>query len=274
MSSEKYYVVYRGVKNGIYKTWGECQVAIKGYPCSIFKKIDNIEDAKYFLENGKLPDKGNKYEKGESVVSIFTDGSTITNKNNIRYGYGVYIPEYNIEISKSLIDDTPTNNRAELTAILVGINIIVSEKSEIKEIHIYTDSKYSIIMLSKKEYPENTLNIDLLDKINKLINDNNLTVTYHKVQAHTDYNDEVSQANKVVDKLAYNGAISQFMVEDEDIGNHKLSFGKYVGTAIRYIPNDYLKWLIQQGKREWVNRHIEADINAVKSYFKMNSTSK
>jgi hypothetical protein len=50
----------------------------------------------------------------------------------------------NIEISKSLIDETPTNNRAELTAILVGINIVVSEKKEIKEIHIYTDSKYSL----------------------------------------------------------------------------------------------------------------------------------
>lgn len=274
MSSEKYYVVYRGVKTGLYKTWDECQTAIKGYPNAILKKIDNKEDAEYFLKNGKLPDKGAKYEKGETTVSIFTDGSTITNKNTVRYGYGVYIPEYGIEVSKTLIDETPTNNRAELTAILVGINIIVTEKPLIKNIHIYTDSKYSIIMLSKTDYKEDTLNIDLLQKINKLINDNNITVEYHKVRAHTDYNDEVSQANKVVDSLAYNGAVSQFDREDQELEDHKISFGKYVGVAIKNIPNDYLKWITRQRKQPWVNRNIEKDIQAVINYFQKNLTSK
>jgi uncharacterized protein (DUF3820 family) len=128
-------------------------------------------------------------------------------------------------------------------------------------------------MLSKKEYSEDTLNIDLLNKINKLINDNNLTVTYHKVQAHTDYNDEVSQANKVVDKLAYNGALSQFSNDNEDISEHKVSFGRYVGVAIRNIPSDYLKWLTRQRKQPWVNRNIEIDIQTVINYFQKNLTS-
>lgn len=266
MSSQYYYVVYKGKQTGIFNTWNECKNAITNYPDAVFKKFNNLDHAEYFLKNGTMPSLNQSYIINDNEISIFTDGSTIRKDNFIKYGYGVYIPELKIEISQPFIDDTPTNNRCELTAILVGINTIVKEYPNVKNIHIYTDSKYSITMLSKNEYDMETINLDLLEKIQQLINDYNLIVNYHKVQAHTGFTDNISIANSVVDKLAYNGALSSQI--SENIDDYKLTFGKYNGYSIKNIPNDYLKWLVRQKRENWITRNIENDINKVLEYFK------
>jgi ribonuclease HI len=256
-----YYVVNRGHRPGIYNTWDECLNYIKGYPNAIYKKLNNREDAEYFLKYGEMPALDREYIKKENEVAIFTDGSTIRQDNNIKYGYGVYIPVYNIEVSEQLIDKNPTNNRCELTAILVGINIMVNEHNDIKNLHIYTDSQYSITMLNKNEYTETTVNRDLLEKIQLLIYVNGLIVKYHKVEAHTGYKDNISIANSIVDKLAYNGA-------NISVNKDRLTFGKYKGFLIKNVPREYLGWLVKQRRQSWVNRSIENDINNVIEYFK------
>jgi ribonuclease HI len=267
MSSQNYYVIYKGNKTGIFNSWDECKLNIQGYPNAIFKKFNNIEHAQYFLINGIMPPLDQSYINNDNHISIFTDGSTIRKNNIVKYGYGVYIPDLKIEISQPFIDDNPTNNRCELTAILVGINIITKEYSNIKDIHIYTDSKYSILMLSKNEYDIDTPNLDLLEKIQTIIIENNINIHYHKVQAHTGYTDNVSIANDIVDKLAYNGAML-YNNNGENVEDYKLSFGKYNGFAIKNVPNDYLKWLIKQKNQKWVTRNINNDINNIIEYFK------
>jgi ribonuclease HI len=266
MSSTNYYVVYKGKYTGIFHTWDLCKDAIANYPNAIYKKFNNLEHAQFFLQNGSMPSLDQSYIIGNNEISIFTDGSTIRKDNLIKYGYGVYIPELKIEVSQPYIDDTPTNNRCELTAILVGINIIIKEYPNIKKIHIYTDSKYSILMLSKNEYDIDTINLDLLEKIQTIVFDNNLSIQYYKVQAHTGFTDNISIANSIVDKLAYNGALSS--QDNENIEDYKLTFGKYNGYSIKNIPNDYLKWLIRQKREKWITQNIENDINHIIQYFK------
>jgi|688.fasta_scaffold40560_6 ribonuclease HI len=270
MSSQNYYVIFKGKKTGIFPTWEQCKLHISGYPNSIYKKFNNLTHAEYFLQNGTMPPLNQSYINTHEHISIFTDGSTIRKDNTIKYGYGVYIPELKIEISQPFIDDNPTNNRCELTAILVGINTIIKEYPNLKNIHIYTDSKYSILMLSKKQYEIETLNIDLLQKIQKLIIENNININYYKVQAHSGYTDNISIANDIVDKLAYQGAI--LYNQSENIEDYKLTFGKYNGFAIKNIPNDYLKWVIKQ-KREGktISRNMLNDINHIIEYFKNSS---
>ena len=269
MSSQSYYSIHKGKQTGIFHTWDECKNYISGYPNPIYKKFNNLEHAQYFLQYGTMPSLNQSYIINENEISIFTDGSTIRKDNFIKYGYGVYIPELNIEISQPYIDDNPTNNRCELTAILVGINIIVKEYPNIKKIHIYTDSKYSIIMLSKNQYDIDTINLDLLEKIQQLINYNNLSINYYKVQAHTGYSDNISIANDIVDKLAYNGALYDNKYDDnQSWENYKLTFGKYNNFSIKNIPKDYLKWLIKQRNQSWVTRNIHNDINHIIEYFK------
>ena len=269
MSSSNYYVIYKGIKTGIFHTWDECKLYIQGYPNAIYKKFNNLAHAEYFLQNGTMPSLNQSYIDDNEHISIFTDGSTIRKDNTIKYGYGIYIPSFKIEISQPFIDDTPTNNRCELTAILVGINTIIKEHPNIKNMNIYTDSKYAILMLSKKEYDIETLNLDLLEKIQQLIIENNITVNYYKVQAHTGYTDNISVANDIVDKLAYQGAMLYNL--SENVEDYKLTFGKYNGFAIKNIPNDYLKWVIkQQQNREGktMSRNMLNDINHIIEYFK------
>jgi len=47
---EVYYVVKRGLKPGIYKTWLECKTAVDGFKNPIFRKFNSFEDANTFYK--------------------------------------------------------------------------------------------------------------------------------------------------------------------------------------------------------------------------------
>ncbi|KAH7709134.1 Protein RNH-1.0 b [Aphelenchoides avenae] len=48
---EKYYAVAFGHQRGVYKTWAEAQKQIVGFPQAVYKKFDNEEDAKQFVDD-------------------------------------------------------------------------------------------------------------------------------------------------------------------------------------------------------------------------------
>ena len=86
------------------------------------------------------------------ITRIFTDGGCINNgKKNARGGYGVYIgPDHNLNISKPLTDDKPTNNKGELSGILEGLMLVLEYSGVFKDkVIIYTDSEYSYNVVTK-----------------------------------------------------------------------------------------------------------------------------
>ena len=40
-----FYAVLKGNKPGIYKTWKECDVQIRGFSGAVYKKFDTLEEA-------------------------------------------------------------------------------------------------------------------------------------------------------------------------------------------------------------------------------------
>ncbi len=42
---QKYYVVWKGRKSGIFHSWAECEAAVKGYPDAEFKAFDSRDEA-------------------------------------------------------------------------------------------------------------------------------------------------------------------------------------------------------------------------------------
>src|SRR5262245_45179920 len=54
MGKEKnnYYVVWQGVKPGIYKSWGDCQKQIMGFPGAKYKGFKRYENALEAFNNG------------------------------------------------------------------------------------------------------------------------------------------------------------------------------------------------------------------------------
>ncbi len=161
-----YYVIHKGKKRGIFHSWEECKPHIFGCKKPIFKKFDNLEDAQHFLACGfgnKINDtmanmglsinnntstdceKSTDDEK-YNIINLFTDGSLIRHtKTKLYCGFGIYIPKsvifsqsvvnqdllfHSIEIQEykhsGSILENQTNNRAELTAIIIGLRQVLS----------------------------------------------------------------------------------------------------------------------------------------------------
>lgn len=157
-------------------------------------------------------------DKSNSVLNVFTDGSYRKKYNYC--GYGVYFPNNEIKsYGKEFIHKPLTNQRAELYAIFSAfkrIKLYVEEHKEIKEIHIYSDSQYSINCLNvwyiswrkndwKNFKGEDVANRKLIEanlSIIEKIKNNGIKIIFNHVRSHTNKQDELSINNDIVDKLA------------------------------------------------------------------------
>ncbi len=236
-----YYAVHRG-KFGpnIYKTWSECESAVKGYDKPIFKKFDNKEEAEKFKNEGfgdnkpKCVKKREDYETKnqnqiESVFTdnfayknliIYTDGSCLRESgNNVYCGYGIVIPEMNMKIAEDLKDNKQTNNRAEMMAILDAIERVPEEMKESRRLCIFTDSQYCKYIFEgtgeryeKDGYMKSGEEVPNKDMIKKALEyKRKYNIVILKVRAHTDNTDIHSKYNDIADKLANEGALKMKM---------------------------------------------------------------
>lgn len=79
---ETYYVVKRGHKPGIYKTWLECKAAVDGFKNPIFKKFGSFDEANEFykaelatvISAGKTHDKTTSNESNSNKIDIRNGG--------------------------------------------------------------------------------------------------------------------------------------------------------------------------------------------------------
>ena len=146
---------------------------------------------------------------------IYTDGACSHNgSNRAKGGIGVYFsPSNEIKIpniSSKLEVEKPTNNIAELVAILSALK----ECAEYKVTHpiiIFTDSQYSINCINcwfpvwvKKNTLKGKKNVDILAQINNILPPN-LELIHIRAQHDTKLTDEHSIGNKMADQLAVNG---------------------------------------------------------------------
>jgi len=222
------YTVHKGRVPGIYTTWAECKKQIDKFDGAIYKKFNNKDEAKAFLENGfgnKKPKiitrrenddiKNNTKIKNEEEdetdkIFIYTDGSCIQFKIA---GYGIYIPEKSIKVAKPLLNQKITNNRAELMGIIESVDYL-DANDLLKKICIFTDSQYCMYIFNGtgeryekdgfKNNGKDVPNIDLIKKILNLKRTHNIILL--KVRAHTDKKDKHSIGNEIADKLATEGA--------------------------------------------------------------------
>lgn len=152
------------------------------------------------------------------MINIFTDGACTNNgKRNSKGGIGVHYPNNELEdISEQFLLNPITNQRAELAAIYVALKNTRKNFPEIKNINIFTDSKYSIDCFTKwingwkkKDWKnwkgKNVLNQDLLKAIDKYICVYEYNINFEHVKAHTNNDDYNSIHNAIADKLATNG---------------------------------------------------------------------
>ena len=208
-----FYSVHKGRICGIYNDWKTCQLQINGFSGAKYKKCKDLKSAEFFLKNGEIDNTHNNtiinhYHFKSDILKVYTDGSLIRKNGLVGSGYGIYIPyPDNIKISK-ILKEPKTNNRAELSAIIWTCKYCFN--NNIKNIEIYTDSKYCIYICNgtgKKYHNSNYIkngitipNKDLIITLLPLLNKINIKFTH--ILAHTKNQDINSIGNDIADKLA------------------------------------------------------------------------
>ncbi|QKG78838.1 ribonuclease H1 domain-containing protein [Tenuifilum thalassicum] len=152
-----HYVVWDGLKPGIYNSWEECQLQIKGYPNAKFKGFPNLISAKRAFEMGYEAYKNLSAEQGALLnttentpkpiyPSLAVDAAWNTATLEMEY-QGV-----DCKTGKQIFHQGPfpdaTNNIGEFLAIVHGLAYLKKIGSDIP---IYTDSMTAISWVRAKQ---------------------------------------------------------------------------------------------------------------------------
>ena len=284
-----YYAVYKGKVPGVYRTWDECKTQTLGFSGAQFKKFNDVSSAQYYQLHGTEPkppslsldtylslnpssvkkDKQSEtiftINKSNTNLEIYTDGSLIRRGKKCYAGYGVYIP--NLQIEKAYILKSPkTNNRAELSAIIKAIKLTSSQNLPII---IYTDSQYSIQIATGtgRRYQQNNYqdgkgklvkNDDLIKKLLPLLESN--SVKFNHIRAHTGKLDRHSLGNDKADSLAVKGATGDLIKSLANLGDYCVD-----KTPLSKLDRETLLQRISQPKylaecRKSENKRLEYEV--------------
>lgn len=179
------------------------------------EKIEDSINNEHSINKEKNEDNMNNPDNNSENIIIYTDGSCINNgKPNAKAGIGIYFGENDKRNVSEKFVNKPTNQRAEIYAIIKCIDILSSENKK-KKIHIYTDSQYTINCITKwipkwiknnwiNSKNESVKNKDLLEELYfKYIK---LQIYFIHINSHTNKKDRHSLGNAMADKFALNGS--------------------------------------------------------------------
>ena len=159
MAKEKFYVVWEGVTPGVYASWTDCQLQIKGYEGAKYKSFDTREEAERALASSPYAYIGkNAKKKTEaartgsdtlpaSVIdnSLAVDAACSGNPGPMEYR-GVHVAS-----RQEIFHFGPmkgTNNIGEFLAIVHGLALL---KQKGFDMPIYSDSVNAQLWVSKKQ---------------------------------------------------------------------------------------------------------------------------
>lgn len=67
---QKYYVVWKGVSPGVYTSWTDCQLQVKGYDGALYKSFDTQEEAEHAFASPAHHYVGNQNSKPKTQNSV------------------------------------------------------------------------------------------------------------------------------------------------------------------------------------------------------------
>lgn len=155
-TKQKYYVVWKGVEPGIYDSWTDCQLRIKGYDGALYKSFPSKKEAEDafsgspfdYIGKGlnikKSPDKNNP--PPYIPESLAVDAACSGNPGKMEYR-GVYI-----ETGQQVFHVGPmaqgTNNIGEFLALVHGLALFSKNGCTMP---IYSDSRNAIRWVQQKK---------------------------------------------------------------------------------------------------------------------------
>jgi len=155
---KKYYVVWEGLKTGVFDSWDKCKSATKGYPQAKFKSFPSLETANEAFSRSYFDYAGKKtFESGLSneellkigkpiMDSISVDAACSGNPGLMEYK-GVYTKDKSQLFLMGPFEDA-TNNIGEFLALVHGLAFLKQKNSDLP---IYSDSKIAISWIKSKQ---------------------------------------------------------------------------------------------------------------------------
>lgn len=187
MAKKNFYVVWNGVKPGVYKSWNECKVQIDGYEGAIYKSFANEEEALKAFNDSPWNYVGKNAEKKKTqsihaipeIVknSICVDAACSGNPGLMEYR-GVYT-----NTGEQIFHQGPyeqgTNNIGEFLALVHGLALL---KQKGYTIPLYSDSANAIKWVKDKKcktklvrIPENESLFYMIERAEKWLRENSYT---------------------------------------------------------------------------------------------------
>ena len=175
-----YYVVWEGIRPGIYPSWAECQKQIIGFPNAKYKGFKKEETAlkafsegyenywgKDFFETTLTKEQLSKI--GNPILdSVVVDAACSSKTGEVEY-QGIYLQSGKQIFHKGPFDDG-TNNIGEFLAIVHALAYLKQKNSSIP---IYSDSKFAINWVHDKEVrtnlPRSNKNKKLFDFVDRAV---------------------------------------------------------------------------------------------------------
>jgi len=144
---QKYYVVWKGRKSGIFTSWAECEKQVKGFTAAQYKSFNSLKEAeaayqsKYEAFKGKPASQGKWREASVKPIlpSICVDAACSGAPGQLEYR-GVYT-ESEEEIFRFGPFPDGTNNVGEFLAIVHALTWLAKHN---KKLPVYSDSENGI----------------------------------------------------------------------------------------------------------------------------------
>ncbi len=175
--SKKFYVVWKGIKTGVFSTWTEVQNHTQGRSDAQFMGFPSKNEAeaafastytkalmKRSLANS-AGSKGNSTTKKSSSnsksvnkatnqaktaeIQIYCDGACSPNPGKSGTGLALYQQGKLSALYYGLYQLNGTNNTAELNGLLYSFKLAKKHLTKVEQVQILSDSKYSIDCITK-----------------------------------------------------------------------------------------------------------------------------
>jgi ribonuclease HI len=150
---KKFYVVWRGVKPGIYDSWDDCAKQVNAFPGAQYKSFETLSEAQaayksapQFTRKPATPKQARIAAGAFIKQSIAVDAAWNTATLDMEYrGVQVWNGE---EIFKQGPYKHGTNNVGEFLAIVHGLALLKQHNSDLP---LYSDSRTAISWVKKKK---------------------------------------------------------------------------------------------------------------------------
>jgi len=219
--AKKFYVVWRGVKTGVFHDWPTTLALVDGFPGAQYKSFPTLSEAEGAFRGGapaRTPASRSaskprvaRTDHADAVSAfdtvIFCDGACEPNPGRAGSGMAVYRAGELAELWYGAYNPAGTNNTAELNALLRALMLAKTEIGAGKTVQVRSDSSYGLNAVTKwaagwkkrgwRKAEGEIKNLEIIQELHALYEEIADDVNLKHVSAHVGI-----EGNELADRMA------------------------------------------------------------------------